>query len=326
MERAITSKTGESSKAGTSSANDENPAKRQKIEDVPSEFPNLKIVRLHKTYLEVGDLFANTNLGCLEILIDERRSFEEREKRRYRKWDVRRIHIEQTRTSNPDQLIPLLKLLPNLITLRLCWSENYEIEDVPEELNFMVSSRWRSFFDRCSKVHVGLPQIQNLEIYNFDNTQEEVFINFISNFSGTIKTLMFKNCEISTTVFLRALEKLKLLEKIAAHIITSDEDYGEVLPFVHEKLQQLDVHFESSIDQDSLQQILASVSSIKDLKSNIASKNIQEMVKQGNFPNLLAFWQSTHVQQKPCKICNDIDDNYSDYDDFESEEHDYGLR
>jgi hypothetical protein len=317
--------------AGTSSANDETPAKRRKIEDVPSEFPNLKSVRLHKTYLEVGDLFANTKLECLEILIDERQIFDEKDDEDYemvrsgRNGEYAdRIYIKKTRSNSADQLIPLLKLLPNLITLRLGWSKNYQIENSPplemfEEDDDYEDFTWKGSFDSCSKIQVGLPKIQNLEIYNFDdNDRQEGFMSFLSSFSESLKSLKFKTCEILTTDFIELLEKLKMLEKIAVHSISSS--YGEdrlKIKFVHANLGELDVKFNSKPDSKILKKIFAPLVNIKKLKSNVSSKTIQKLLDQGYFPKLDASWQTTHDKsKKSTDVADDIYDKYADYTDY----------
>jgi hypothetical protein len=54
--------------------------KAERFEKIKSDlgkviFANLKLLRLHKTYLDVGDLFAHTQLMELEILLHEEITF-----------------------------------------------------------------------------------------------------------------------------------------------------------------------------------------------------------------------------------------------------------
>jgi hypothetical protein len=289
------------------------PAKRIKLDESENtKFPKLKRLGLYKTYLDdFGDIFSSANLTKLEVLIDERHSYDGKF---YDGKDRGRFDYfkHKFRLNHSSHLLDLLKLFPGLKTFKLGWSKSPAIEPVPEEFTdigeFVDEDDPRVYvyqgpFANCSENLDGIPGINTMEIYNFNNLNgsESGFYNFLPNLSASLTTLKFSNFQMKIEMFMKILKSLENLELFSTHIKAVNNPkiptmnymfkkskkkkaissaFGPDIPvtasaprtdlFVHDRLVEVDIFFEHfEINFENVQNVFAAIPNVKKKNSKI---------------------------------------------------------
>lgn len=259
------------------SASNGGPAlKRPKTEKAEATSPNflkLKTLRLQRTDLDMSEFCLNNSLICLEILIDERQSFQDHSI--YDRHTLRYtfFYIQSYRFHKSFHMLQILKLLPHLTTLKLGWSKYHSVEVIPAEFDGMHQDEvqlevvYKGPFDNCQENMSGIPKIKNLEIYNlnfFDDGAK--FLKFLPHLASSLTALKFTHGKyyMPIAVFMKVLKTFKILKKLSVHIRDSAKTCRETKParfvntdnvssdqiilkeiFVHEHLEELDIFFEN---------------------------------------------------------------------------------